>query len=78
MCYTSRKTSSKTSLESEKSERRGNTVTVHQRPRDETHPAASSTTPGRKKWNWYRVAQVAWIVLALGMLANFVVSLPTY
>ena len=53
-------------------------MTVHQRPRDEAHPAASSTTPGRKKWNWYRVAQVAWVVLALVLLANLVVSLPSY
>ncbi|HEY6409534.1 MAG TPA: hypothetical protein VIY29_18905 [Ktedonobacteraceae bacterium] len=53
-------------------------MTVHQRPRDEAHPAASSATPGRKKWNWYRVAQVAWVVLALGMLAIIVISLPTY
>jgi hypothetical protein len=51
---------------------------MHHRPRDEAHPAASSTTPGRKKWNWYRVAQVAWVVLVLGMLAFFVVSLPSY
>jgi hypothetical protein len=51
---------------------------VHHRPRDEAHPAASSTTPGRKKWNWYRVALVAWIVLALVLLANFVFSLPSF
>jgi hypothetical protein len=53
-------------------------VTVQQRPRDETHPAASSTTPGRWQWKWYRVAQMAWVVLALGMLVNLVVSLPSY
>ena len=53
-------------------------MTVHQRPRDEAHPAASPTPSGRKKWNWLRVAQVAWVVLALGLLANLVVSLPTY
>jgi hypothetical protein len=53
-------------------------VTVHQRPRDEAHPAASSTTPGRWQWNWYRVAQMAWVVLALVLLANLVVSLPSY
>jgi hypothetical protein len=53
-------------------------VTVPQRPRDEAHPAASTPTPGRWQWNWYRVAQVAWVVLALGLLANLVVSLPSY
>ena len=53
-------------------------MTVHQRPRDEAHPAASSTTPGRWQWNWYRVAQMAWVLLALVLLANLVVSLPSY
>ena len=53
-------------------------MTMHQRPRDETHPAASPTPPGRKKWNWHRIAQVAWVVFALVLLANFVVSLPSY
>ena len=53
-------------------------MTVNQHPRDEAHSAASSTTPGRWQWNWYRVAQMAWVVLALVLLANLVVSLPSY
>jgi hypothetical protein len=53
-------------------------VTVHQRSHDEALPAASPTPPGRRKWNWYRIAQGAWIVLALVLLANFVFSLPSF
>jgi len=53
-------------------------MTLHQRPRSEAFPAASPTPPGRGQWNWQRVAQGVWIVLALVLLVDFAVNIPAY
>ena len=53
-------------------------MTVHQRPRDEALPAASPTPPERGRWSWQRVAQGAWIVLALVLLVIFVANIPAF
>ncbi len=51
---------------------------VHQRPRDEDLPAASTTPPARGRWSWQRVVQGAWIVLALVLLVIFVANIPAF
>ena len=51
-------------------------MTLHQDPLSEVLPAASSKPPGRGPWGWQRLAQRAWIVLALMLLAYFVASIP--
>ncbi|MGZ3646226.1 MAG: hypothetical protein ACXVCM_20520 [Ktedonobacteraceae bacterium] len=53
-------------------------MTVHQRPRDEAFPSPSPTSSDRRRWNWLRLAQVAWVMLALVLLGSFVANLPTY
>jgi hypothetical protein len=53
-------------------------VTVHKRPRDEALHAPSPTLPARGRWSWLRVAQGAWIVLALVLLIIFVANLPAF
>ena len=53
-------------------------MTVHQRPLDEARPATLPAPPARGRWNWKRFAQAAWIVLALVLLVNFVVNIPSY
>jgi hypothetical protein len=53
-------------------------VTVPQRPRDEALRAASPTLPARGRWSWQRVAQGAWIVLAVVLLIIFVANIPAF
>jgi hypothetical protein len=52
-------------------------MTLDKRPLSEMLPVAPSS-PGRARWNRQRVARGAWIVLALVLLANFVVNIPAY
>jgi hypothetical protein len=53
-------------------------MTLYQRPRSEAFPAASPTTPGRGRWSWQRLAQGAWIVLAIVLLVTFVANIPAF
>ncbi len=53
-------------------------MTSHQRPLSEALPAPSSTPPRQGRWSWQRVAQGAWIVLALVLLVGFVLNLPAF
>jgi len=53
-------------------------MTLPQHPHSETLPAASPRLPGRGQWNGQRVAQGAWIVLALVLLVDFVANIPAY
>lgn len=53
-------------------------MTLHQRPRSDTLPAASPTSPGRGRWNWQRLAQGVWIGLALVLLVIFVANIPAF
>jgi hypothetical protein len=51
-------------------------MTLQQRPHSEALPTASPKPPGRNHWNWLALARIAWIVLALVLLVNFVASIP--
>jgi hypothetical protein len=53
-------------------------MTLQQRPSGGALSAASPTPPGRGRWNWQRLAQGAWIVLALVLLVNFVANIPAF
>lgn len=53
-------------------------MTSHKRLRSLARPAALST-PSERGWrSWKRRAQVAWVVLALVLLVDFVVNIPVY
>jgi hypothetical protein len=51
---------------------------LHQNPRSLALPDASPSPPGRGRWNRQRLAQGAWIVLALLLLVIFVANLPAF
>src|SRR5438105_15316965 len=51
---------------------------LHQRPLSEVLPAATTTPPGRGRWNWLAVRRIAWIVLALMLMVIFVANIPAY
>ena len=51
---------------------------LHQRSLSEALPDASSTPPERERWSWQRVAQGAWIVLALLLLIIFVANISAF
>jgi hypothetical protein len=53
-------------------------MTLQQRPLSKVLPAASPMPAGRGWWNWQRVAQGVWIVLALVLLVIFVANIPAY
>ncbi len=53
-------------------------MTLQSRPLSEELPAPLPASPGRGRWNWQRLAQVIWIILALVLLVNFVASIPAY
>lgn len=53
-------------------------MTTHQRPSGEAFAAASSPPPRHGQWNWQRIAQGVWIVLALVLLANFIANIPAF
>jgi hypothetical protein len=53
-------------------------MTLHQNPRSLALPDASPSSPGRGRWNWQRVAQGTWVLLALVLLVIFVANLPAF
>ena len=53
-------------------------MTQHQHPSGEGLPAASPMPAGRGRWNWQRVAQGVWIMIALVLLVIFVANIPAY
>jgi hypothetical protein len=53
-------------------------MTLHQRPPGEALPAASPTPSARGRLSWQRLAQGAWIALALVLLVNLVANIPAF
>jgi hypothetical protein len=53
-------------------------MTSRQRPLSEALPATAPTPPRHRRWSWQRVAQGAWIALALVLLVGFVLNLPAF
>jgi hypothetical protein len=51
-------------------------MTLHQKPLSEAAGRASPASPAGQRW--HTVARIAWVVLALVLLAYFVASIPAY
>jgi hypothetical protein len=52
-------------------------MTLQQNSLSDALPAALPT-PGRGQRNWLAVTRIAWVVLALVLLVNFVANIPAF
>src|SRR5690242_10447970 len=52
-------------------------MTVEQKPLSEAAGSALPSSPGRQRRSWLRAARIAWIILALVLLATFVFNIFT-